>query len=796
MSDILNPLGGRFVGPSGPVAATSVLGTIPDPPRGLRQVDPGTIIKGVVLGRENDGLIAIATDKGTVRVASNATLPAGAQVTLEVRAAGDRLQVLILATDLLQKATTPQTGPGSVGAPQTPATQTPSPATGAGTQGTTDPRASTSTNVPATPAPAHAEQPSIQFVGSSLRAVVVHAGAVPADLPPPAPTPSSPPPTQAAPPAALPPQPSPAPIPVPPVQTAPIPAQPVPLPPQPPVQAPPQPAATPPVAQPPVPATPAPAAGIPPNPGPPVASPPPAPVPTGQVPPLPSGPIATVPVPTAPVPVTPTPPATSTPAPPLPTGTTPLPTGTAPLPPQNFPIPGMTSPVPLAGTPTTAATLQAAMLAAAEKKSGAVPPVTTFAPSTVAPALAAQEYADHDSLPNALPGRGQPALAAAGRLPLGTAFAADTRERILALFAAAGATPGETESITATAAQPKGTAAASPLPIGAELKLRVLAVQMQANQAIEFDPIAADPQDMKGQVIFGRVVAITPAGHAVIHTPLGDIMMQDRSSLVIGAKIALAIDTMEAAPPPAAIAVPMVQSPQQALLTLAQGWPTLADFIAVFQGAAVPGARPDIDPDVARQALAMLPHVGTKLAAGMMNAMAALRSGDIGKLLGPLFGAKGAGSEREEMVRRLKGEFSQLSALAQDRPEVDWRALFLPIIDDQGRITQVNLFYRRPKKGDADDRAGGGTGTRFVVEADFSKLGPFQLDGLMRKQRFDLMVRSRERLTDRMRLDIEAIYEEARGLTGFTGSIAFQTVDEFPVIPLDDLKRGTPTVMV
>ena len=109
MSDILNPLGGRFVGPPGPVATTSVLGTVADPPRGLRQLDPGTIIKGVVLGRERDGLTAIATDKGTVRVAANIPLTAGAQVTLEVRATGDRLQVLILANDIAR------TGPQSAG---------------------------------------------------------------------------------------------------------------------------------------------------------------------------------------------------------------------------------------------------------------------------------------------------------------------------------------------------------------------------------------------------------------------------------------------------------------------------------------------------------------------------------------------------------------------------------------------------------------------------------------------------------------------------------------------------------
>lgn len=510
-------------------------------------------------------------------------------------------------------------------------------------------------------------------------------------------------------------------------------------------------------------------------------------MPAGTVPPgsVPTTLPPTTPVPTVPVtsPAT-NPPVVTTPAPTLPQG--------LPLP-ANIAVPA----------PSAAATLQAALLAAgAEKKATGVQPVTTvYAPSTIAPALAAQEYAGHDAALSHQPGQqGETSLPAglSGQIPAGTAFGADAKQRILALFASAGAMPGEKPAMPA-ATEPETLQGTAPhLPLGAELKLRVLAVQMQTHLPIEFDPIAADPHDAGGgQVIFGRVVSITPAGHAVIHTPLGDIMMQDRSSLTVGASLALAIDTLEEAAPPAAMALPTAQTPQQALFTLAQSWPTLADLIAIFQGAGGAQAKGDtLDPDIARQALAMLPHAGVKLGAGMMNAMAALRSGDIGRLLGPLFAAKGAGAEREEMVRRLRGEFAQLSALSQERPEVDWRALFLPVIDDQGRVTQINLFYRRPKKGEADDRAGGGSGTRFVVEADFSKLGPFQLDGLMRQQRFDLMIRSRTRLTERMRLEIEGIYEEARGLTGFSGSIAFQTVEEFPVIPLDDLKRGTPTVTV
>lgn len=470
--------------------------------------------------------------------------------------------------------------------------------------------------------------------------------------------------------------------------------------------------------------------------------------------------------------------------------------GTAPLPTSpvviGTPAPIIVSPVGVsAAAVVSAATVQAALLAAgAEKKDKptSAPPIATAPISAIAELKGAASSALND-----MPEQGQGGTTAAGAPPLASALTADAKQRILALFAAANATPGlDVEEIKP--ASVRATAAGAPLPLGAELKLRVLAVQMQAGQQISIDPIALDPNDARGQIIFGRVVSVTPAGHAVIHTPLGDIMLQDRSALVPGAQLALAIDTLETPAPPVP-QTPVVQTPQQALLTLSQGWPTLADIVSLLQGTSPDVARAAIDADTAHQALAMLPHAGIRLGAGLMSAMAALRSGDLAKLIGPLLAAKGLGSDREEMVKRLKGEFTQLSALAQDRPEVDWRALFLPVIDDQGRVTQVNLFYRRSKKNDADPNERG-SGTRFVVEADFSRLGPFQLDGLMRPQRFDLMVRSQQRLTDRMRREIEAIYEEARGLTGFAGSIAFQTVNEFPVIPLDDMKKGNPTYTV
>ena len=98
MSDFSVNIGPRLLRQGG--SAAQVLSAIvPDPPQAIRAMDNGTILKGIVQGRDHDGLTIIATDKGTIKAGANPSPPAGTHVTLEVRIAGDRLQVLILATD-------------------------------------------------------------------------------------------------------------------------------------------------------------------------------------------------------------------------------------------------------------------------------------------------------------------------------------------------------------------------------------------------------------------------------------------------------------------------------------------------------------------------------------------------------------------------------------------------------------------------------------------------------------------------------------------------------------------------
>jgi hypothetical protein len=318
------------------------------------------------------------------------------------------------------------------------------------------------------------------------------------------------------------------------------------------------------------------------------------------------------------------------------------------------------------------------------------------------------------------------------------------------------------------------------LPAGSELTLHVVAVLPMKGGEIEIAPEAARLTGDAAPLI-GKVLGYTRAGHAVIDTPAGALMMQARTRLPVGAQVALVLEPIAPPPPPV---LPPITSPQQALLYLSNGWPALDDLLAVLRGmrAATDDPTNPVPPGIAQ--------TGPKLAAGLAAAITALRSGEVERLLAPLIAGRKLPIDKDEMVKRLKEEFTQLSDLAKDRPTVDWRALFLPVYDPRVGLTQINLYYRHNGGGEGSEKDKKDQGTRFLVDVNFAALGAFQLDGLIRGKRFDLMIRSRSRLSRNQRQAIIGIFENALEVGGATGALEFRTVEAFPVSPLDELRQS------
>jgi hypothetical protein len=595
---------------------------IPDPPRQLAQLDNGTIVKGQVQGRDPDGLLVIVTDKGALKLSTPANIPTGSQVTLEVRSAGDRLQVVVLSVDGQPPSGATSQGPrtGTVPPPTTSSggqTQAPPPSTG--------------------PAPV-----PVAIVGSVLQGTIVQAAPdtlsqlIRSLLPgPPTPQPS-------------------------------VPGGQVPL--------------------------------------------------AGAQPALPAS--AAAPAPTS---ASSNPPAPGQAAP-------------APITQQSSPLPHPSPEAPAALPKALVSALQADVRAKIEALFFSTPPAKgSFAPA----------------LPSQLTGT----------------FVSGSQAEGVGSNLAQSLTPGAKLPI--------------PLTTGSEVRLRLIAIASAPGLPLAIPATASGVP----HVMAGRIIGYTPSGNAVLHSPLGAIVLQGALALPLGTELALAIEPV--VPMPATPLSSGSLSLPQLLLSVARSWPSLADAIGLL--------RQNASNADTLATLARLPQAGPKLAAGLVAAMQAIRTNDAEALLGALVAARTGNAARDESARKVRQELAQVATMSQERPGIDWRCCFIPILDD-GTIRQINLFYRRDRRKDRKDAKDETSGTRFIVEVDMSRMGPFQFDGLVRERQFDLMVRSHVALPPKFRQDITELFHEALALGDYRGGLVFQKVKDFPVSPLEEIEKSATRV--
>lgn len=102
----------------------------------------------------------------------------------------------------------------------------------------------------------------------------------------------------------------------------------------------------------------------------------------------------------------------------------------------------------------------------------------------------------------------------------------------------------------------------------------------------------------------------------------------------------------------------------------------------------------------------------------------------------------------------------------------------LPIVWDE-RIHKVALHWRQSGYQDSENgKDPEKSGTRFIFDLNFDRLGPVQLDGLMRAKRLDIALRTALPLSTAMRQILSQRYAESIALAGLGGEIHFQTGTE------------------
>jgi hypothetical protein len=255
--------------------------------------------------------------------------------------------------------------------------------------------------------------------------------------------------------------------------------------------------------------------------------------------------------------------------------------------------------------------------------------------------------------------------------------------------------------------------------------------------------------ESSGLRLTGLVTAQTNSGQPVVHTPLGTLTLSTRATLPLGSSLALEV------------ALPTAAGPA-ALQSLAAAWPSLEALEDTLFSTLAP-AQVDA---VARA----LPQIGPRLASGLLFFLSALNQGSFGGWLAPA-AAAAEQAERNELYERLGRELTGLNRTV-DTTSGEWRFVNLPLWSEQG-LRELRCFFRNQGQGGGKD--GGEKATRFVLELELKQHGELQLDGLVRRQQFDLVLRSRRPLPAVARGDLRALFEEANAIGGYKGQLVFQS---------------------
>jgi len=312
-----------------------------------------------------------------------------------------------------------------------------------------------------------------------------------------------------------------------------------------------------------------------------------------------------------------------------------------------------------------------------------------------------------------------------------------------------------------TQAQASATQPGATIPAGTRFNVRITGV-IPANQLASGGgiPTTGGTFLTSGQTVTGVVVGQSGTHHPIVQTHAGPISIVTPSPVPTGTTLTFQLVSMvnEAN-----------SSTQHAMIGRAgsiimetREWQALDDAVRLLR---------DNNPAIAGQIVnSTLPRLDTTLAANIIFFIAALRGVDIRNWFGDA-PARALQRLRPELLTRLRDDFSQIAKLSDDSSG-DWRSIPVPLLSGS-EIEQIHLFLRRNKHEDDDDD---GTETRFVIDVDLSRIGRFQMDGLIvqEKKKFDLIIRTVDHLTTKIENDIREIYVNATELTGVSGGLTFR----------------------
>ena len=327
------------------------------------------------------------------------------------------------------------------------------------------------------------------------------------------------------------------------------------------------------------------------------------------------------------------------------------------------------------------------------------------------------------------------------------------------------------------------------LPQGAGLALKLVALTPQGQT-----PPPPGSLSATGPLLTGTVTGQSAGGQTLVSTSAGTIALTTGGGAPpAGTQLTLELTAPPRPPGPGGAAPMLGANAPGRFAGLDEALALLGRLNAAGGGESAASSSPQAA--AGQQALqslqAMIPQPGAQSGVQMGTAMlfflSALRGGGFERLVGESR-AQSIDPLQRGLAEKLEGDMRGAAAgRARDSGGGEWRALSLPLLND-GELERIRLYLRDRKEGEEDKpgEAGGAKATRFVVEAHFSRLGPFQFDGLVRDKALDLMVRTQKPLEAADRDAIRGLFADSVSALGYGGSISFQQVRAFDIHPVEE----------
>jgi len=240
-----------------------------------------------------------------------------------------------------------------------------------------------------------------------------------------------------------------------------------------------------------------------------------------------------------------------------------------------------------------------------------------------------------------------------------------------------------------------------------------------------------------------------------------------------------AADRAIATPPVTRPAVPPAAPAElapQPLETFPQNWQSLSQILSVMS---VGGSS-----SMAQSLNNRLPGIENpaRMTTGMIFFLAAIGAKTPARIwLGPDITRRLEQAGQEKLLQKLDNDMQRIFRLGTTTTAPnDWRPALLPL-HIGGDVTAIPILTRQVR----DDRPDGENGaeregedrdktTRFIVELDLSQFGQIQLDGLLKDQKLNIIIRAGIKLPPTMKASMTDMFTTALDISGYRGDLQFR----------------------